>query len=307
MQLKSLLLNKKIPTYSIATLIVILSVLAIIFLLHKPRVAAPQISTKPSIEYGYEKSVKPEDHAPIIIPNNVINKGSTLKVPILMYHHVGDLPEHADSIRKGLTVSTNEFENEMQWLHAHGYSSVSLDDLYLHINKTTSEWPKKPIIITFDDGYDDVFQNAVPILLKNGLQGSFAIITSFPGQTQGDNIYASWQEIIQAKSNGMEIICHTQNHFDGSNPKYTDDYIFKNLSGCQDSLKKYLGNTEHYLIYPFGHSTENYITQAKKVGFVLGLTVHEGTLINTEDLMHIPRVRVHPGETLMQFQKSLGA
>ncbi len=250
----------------------------------------------------YPKLVTPKDYEPLPVPNDAIVKGRTLSIPILMYHHVEDLPTKANKVRQDLTVPTANFEAEVKWLSDNKYNSVTLEDIYLY-SQGKFVMPKKPVLFTFDDGYEDVFINAVPILKKYNYTGSFGIITQNPGTSQGTNIYAPWEEIKNAQSQGNEIVSHTQNHFDGQNPKFTASYIFQNLSASISDIYNNLGTTTNILIYPYGHYTDSYITQAKKSGFVMGVTVHEGKLINLDDLMRIPRVRVHGQETLEKFQK----
>lgn len=256
---------------------------------------------------SYNQIVKPEDKSPISVSQENIKNGKAIHVPVLMYHHIGTAPATADATHKGLTVSSEEFEKQIKYLKDNGYESVSMNGLYNKIKNEVYKWPKKPVIITFDDGYTDVFENAIPILNKYGYTGTFGIITEFPGQTQGDNFYASWDQIQSAQKEGMEIVCHSQNHFDGSNPKFTSDYIYQNLSGCQKDLIAHLGEAEPYLIYPYGHFTPAYVSQALKSGFVMAFTVHEGSYINTEDLMHIPRVRVNPNQTMEKFIEKLNS
>lgn len=242
-------------------------------------------------------------------PEKVIVKtdGKALHVPILMYHHVGTAPETANATHKGLTVSPAEFESQVAWLKDNGYTSVSINQLHTHIVNTASTWPSKSVIFTFDDGYTDVFENAVPILKKYGFTGSFAIITSFPGQTQGDNYYATWDQITNAKNAGMEIICHTQNHFDGSSTKFSSEFIYQNLTGCQQDLKNHFGSASPYLVYPYGHFTPEYVSEAVKAGFVMSFTVQGGSYVNPDDLMHIPRVRVNPNESIERFVEKLSS
>jgi peptidoglycan/xylan/chitin deacetylase (PgdA/CDA1 family) len=221
-----------------------------------------------------------------------------------MYHHVGDLPNGADKVQADLTVPTANFASQVKWLSDNDYKSITLNDIYLFsLGKFTI--PKKPVVFTFDDGYQDVFTNAIPILKQYGYTGSFGIITKNPGTVAGDNTYASWQIIARAYLNGQEIVSHTQNHFDGSNPKFTANYIYQNLSGSVLDIKKNLGFTTNILIYPYGHYTDTYITQAKKAGFIMGITVHEGNIINLDNLFELPRVRVHGAETLDEFKKSI--
>lgn len=227
--------------------------------------------------------------------------GPTVRVPILMYHHVGDVPTDANAIRRDLTVSTDDFSRQVQWLHDQGYTSMTLVGLYQAI-ATHSGLPAKPIVFTFDDGYTDVFDNAVPILKKYGYTGSFAIITQFPGRAD----YASWDQLRAAQAEGMEMVSHTQDHFDGSNIiKYSPEYIKADLGGARDDLQRELGHPVNILVYPYGHYTPEYVKIAASMGYVMGLTVHFGREVNVQDLMEVPRVRVHGHEDFEVFKKIL--
>ncbi len=255
--------------------------------------------------WGIHPHVTAKDTSPIEIPDQVHKRGHVVKLPILMYHHIGLVPNNInDPLRKGLTVSPEDFEAQVKWVFTQGYKSISLNDLYLY-SKSQKSLPKKPVIFTFDDGYEDAFTNAVPILQKYGFTGTFGIITGFAGSQSGTNTYATWDTITAAQNNGMEIVCHTENHFDGSNPKYSKDYILNNFNNCQKSIITHLGNLKPYLIYPYGHYTDMYLEQVRNAGFVMGLTVHEGSNINLENLMQVPRVRVSGGEALEDFKKHL--
>jgi len=249
-----------------------------------------------------ESPPKTQSPAPLETPAVEIPKDRILTVPILMYHHIGIAPPTADATHKSLTVSPADFEQQVQWLYQNGYQSISLEDLNLYAAGKFA-LPKKPVIFTFDDGYEDVFTNAVPILKQYGYSGAFGIITQFVGQTQGDNFYASWSEIKTAAALQMEIVCHTQNHFDGTNPKFDAAYIYNNLSGCQQDLRSHLADVEPILIYPYGHYNAQYLEQAGKAGFILGVTTREGKIINLGDLMQIPRIRIHSQENFEKFKK----
>lgn len=278
--------------------IITLAVLAGIILFGEHYIQIHKSANK-SDPLAYASLISPLDRKPLPLPEK---GGRTLKLPILMYHHIGECPPNAGATRKGLTVSTVDFEQQTKWLSENGFASVSLKDVYLYSRGQIS-MPPKPIIFTFDDGYADALENAIPILQKFHFTGSFGIITQYPGQLQGTNLYASWQQIAQAKDQGMEIVSHTQNHFDGKNPKFPADYIFQNLSGSVADIKNNLGINTNILIYPYGHYTDTYIEQAKKTGFVMGVTVHEGKVINLDDLMRVPRLRVRGAETLQQFKE----
>jgi peptidoglycan/xylan/chitin deacetylase (PgdA/CDA1 family) len=242
------------------------------------------------------------DTKPLIIPQAKVLAGRVLKIPILMYHHVGEAPVNATGTRADLTVPTVSFAQEVSWLADQGYTSIGLSDLY-SFSQGKFAMPKKPVIFTFDDGYQDVFVNAAPILKRYGFFGSFAIITQFVGTTQNDNVYASWDQIKSAYQSGSEIVSHTQTHFDGTNPKFSAEFIYQNLTGSVADIASRLGFNTSILVYPYGHYNQTYIAQAQKAGFVMGVTVHEGSVVNLDDLMQVPRIRVHGAETLDEFEK----
>lgn len=262
----------------------------------------PKKNTAPDEPLAYGEIIKAEDRAPLPVPKEAVKKGRAVKIPILMYHHVGNPPAKANAVRLGMTVSAADFEQQTKWLREQNFNSISLEDIYL-FSQGKFTLPKKPVVFTFDDGYEDVFLNAAPILTKYGFSGSFGIITQFAGATQSDNVYASWQQIAQAYLSGQEIVSHTQNHFDGKNPKFNSSYIFQNLSGSIADIQKNLGLTTNILIYPYGHYSSDYIAQAKKAGFAMGVTVHEGDLVNLDNLMEIPRIRVSGHEDLERFKR----
>lgn len=224
------------------------------------------------------------------LPHKYVN-GATVRLPILMYHHIGHLPEGADELRKDLTVTPEDFEIQVAWFKGQGYESISLGQLQLFFQGKFT-LPEKPVIFTFDDGYEDVFEFGLPILSKYGFSGSVAVITQFAGMNSGSNRYASWQQIKKAASEGVEIVSHTQDHFDGTNPKYDDRFILRNLVDARNELASNLGQETTLLVYPYGHYNGSYAELARKAGYEMALTVNPGKQVSLGNIMEVPRIRV---------------
>jgi peptidoglycan/xylan/chitin deacetylase (PgdA/CDA1 family) len=108
-----------------------------------------------------------------------------------------------------------------------------------------------------------------------------------------------------AHAAGMEVVSHTETHFDGSSPKFTTAFIKTNLEQSLTELDAHLGKIPRILVYPYGHYTPEYIAVAKELGFTMGLTTHFGYYVDLDDPMLIPRVRVHGGEPMERFQEIL--
>lgn len=92
-------------------------------------------------------------------------------IPVLMYHHVNDFRE--DSI----TISQGNFESQIKYLKEAGYNSISLPEMF-EIMYGRATPPKKPVLITFDDGYADNLVYAFPILKKYQMKAAIFVTTS---------------------------------------------------------------------------------------------------------------------------------
>src|SRR5262245_20632003 len=101
----------------------------------------------------------------------------SLHVPILMYHYISANPRApADPLRTRLSVPPAQFAQQLAYLHRAGYTTITLDDLVdaLHLHATL---PSKPVILTFDDGYQDFYTNAYPLLRRYRDKATIYIIT----------------------------------------------------------------------------------------------------------------------------------
>jgi len=84
-------------------------------------------------------------------------------VPILMYHRIDYVTASTPAATKALTVSPEDFRHEMKWLKGHGYHTVTQRSLFNAL-MCGSHLRRKPIIVTFDDGYRDVYRYASPVI-----------------------------------------------------------------------------------------------------------------------------------------------
>lgn len=232
---------------------------------------------------------------------------SDIRIPILLYRRISVLPPQANNLEKELTVLPEDFELQVAWLKSQGYESVKLSELLAYFNNNQS-LPEKPVIFTFDDGYQETINNAPVILKKYDFTGDFGVITQFPGISVGGTSYASWREIKQAKNQGMEIISQTQDNFDGTDSKYTDSFILRNLGDSLKDLKTGLGaNVPPILIYPFGRYDARLTQLSQEAGFKMGVSADPGSTLNSKLLMQIPRLKIKGGTSLGEFQNLINS
>ncbi len=232
--------------------------------------------------------------------SNVADLQDKPGIPVLMYHHVGPLPPRPDRIRKDLTVSTADFTAQMDYLKANGFHTISTQQLY---QSTQGHFvlPDKPILITFDDGYKDTFDNAVPVLLARKMTATFGIITEYPGFPD----YATWQQIKDAQQQGMDIIPHTRTHIDLANKKYSHHDRVNEISGSFADIRSHLEISPVAFIYPYGTYNADALQILKDNNAKIAFTTHFGLFTPKNDLLLEPRVRVHGVEDLARFKKIL--
>lgn len=217
-------------------------------------------------------------------------------VPILMYHHIREVPPGANAIEKDLTVTPADFEAQLAFLKEQGYQTISLEDLiyYLAIGRPL---PPKPIVLTFDDGYRDAYTYAFPLLQEYGFIGSFFPITSF--SDEGREEYLTWEQVVEMAQAGMEFGSHSKDHPDLRNKSF--DFLVWQTLGSKESVEAHSGQTVRFFSYPAGRYDENVIVVLASAGYWAALTEHQGTLQSATAPYELRRIRVRGSYDIEDF------
>ena len=167
----------------------------------------------------------------------------TLAVPILAYHHVRQQwPQ--DFQGRTMTVTTAAFKEELVYLRDSGYHTVTLSELTNALFYGLP-LPGKPVVLTFDDGYENAFSEAFPLLKQYGFTGTFALPTGLIGG-QG---YLSWDQVKTMSEAGMEFVSHSVNHVSLGGPA---QQARAEMRDSRATLETKLGLPVQVLVYPFG-------------------------------------------------------
>ena len=163
----------------------------------------------------------------------------------LMYHHIGHT-NTADE-QYPFTISPRRFEEQLDMLQKHGFSPVGLDELKAAAS-SGRRLPEKPVLLTFDDGYADNFQNLFPILQKRGVKVLIFLITDFIGKEPG---YMSWEQVLQMQQSGLvQFGSHTASH--ARLRRLPEEEILRELTQSKKTLEEKLGVACEAFCYPFG-------------------------------------------------------
>ena len=155
-----------------------------------------KLTPQPSDKMALYDSLKAEEE---IYKSASVFQVNNNKIPILMYHSI--------SYEKGNTVRVpkENFKEQMKYLKDNNYTTLNLDELYIYM-KTGKIIPKKPIVITFDDGYKDNYTNAYPILKEFKLKATVFVITDTIDTAKN---YLTSNEIKSMDANNIRIESHT--------------------------------------------------------------------------------------------------
>lgn len=225
----------------------------------------------------------------------------SLSVPILMYHYIRPLPSiTADLMGYKLSVSPANFNQQMDWLSANGYHPVDFNDLRAYF-AGSRVLPHKPVVITLDDGYADLYTTAYPILKTYSFKAVAYIVTTFVGQSR----YVTADQVLEMDHNGIEIASHTLNH---ANLARTSSYwVTYQLAASKAWLERLLGHPVVDFAYPSGKFNSQVVYALQATGYDTAVTEMPGTIHSRDDRYTWTRVRVGGGESMADFVDSLGA
>lgn len=220
-------------------------------------------------------------------------------VPVLCYHHLA--PQGGPM--GGYNLHPNLLEEQFKFLKAAGYQTVRLDQFYSYINgKKPSDFPDKPILLTFDDGSKTHWEILVPLLKKYGFTASVFIYPSII--SSGKKYYMTWDQLNNALDSGvLDLGSHTLYH--PKLPTMSRTLIRKQLLESKQILETKTGRKVIDLAYPFGLFDPRVIEEAKAIGYRMAFTVNPGKNLPGTPVYNIHRSLVPWGQSQSAFNSIL--
>jgi peptidoglycan/xylan/chitin deacetylase (PgdA/CDA1 family) len=223
----------------------------------------------------------------------------TVRVPILMYHYIRVNPDPRDKLGFNLSVTPGDFTRQMDWLAENGYHPVDLSDLRAYLLGHAA-LPSKPIVLTFDDGYRDVYTTAFPVLRAHHFKGVAYIVSGFVNSPNN----VTGEQVLEMDANGVEIGVHTVSHADLTRLAGGD--LHREVFDSKAWLEGLLGHPVHDFCYPSGRFNGAVVAAVQAAGFESATTTEPGTVHSAGDRFTWTRVRVSGGESLDQLIADLG-
>jgi|SRR5579872_6199392 len=230
----------------------------------------------------------------------VIRQG-TKNIPILMYHSIS---QPARLRLRALCVPPVSFAAQVDYLHRNKYTLLNVTQL-VHALTGKTTLPERPVVLTFDDGYADFYQHALPVLSRYHLTATLYIATGLVERTNpwdGASML-TWNQITEISSSGIECGAHTHSH-----PKLDTlplTMARKEIGRSKDLLEQHLGQEVTSFCYPYGYYTADVRRLVKEADFTSACAVNHAMSSNTADHFTLERLMVFPNMNMRAFHALL--
>jgi peptidoglycan/xylan/chitin deacetylase (PgdA/CDA1 family) len=223
-----------------------------------------------------------------------------MKTPVFLYHQIADIGSDKDPYR--LSVTPEQFDRQMAYLNLRAYHCLPLATM-IKAQLTGDRLTRKTFAITFDDGYRDNFEVAMPILLRYKFTATIFLVADWIGQPtnwegqSGDKAFPlmNWDEIREMQAQGFHFGSHTRTHprLDELSPEQVE----WELRSSKQILEEGLGRQVELLAYPY----EGVNLQVQKIAEQVGYIGACGRPPLEENRFNIWRNQIHTTDTLGSF------
>jgi len=221
---------------------------------------------------------------------------AALRIPILMYHSISEPGADSRHPYFGTVTSPAVFEQQMRYLHDSGFQTLSPADIFAN-GETSIRIVRKPVIITFDDGFRDFYTNAQPILAKYGFTAVMYLPTAYiqktPATFKGYECL-TWNEVRELSRAGVLFGSHTVTH--PVLKEVGQDQLEAELRDSKKTIEDELGFAIDSFAYPYAYPQHNreFVQRLRSVlidaGYQNGVSTIIGSTHGIEDRFCLKRL-----------------
>lgn len=230
-----------------------------------------------------------------------------LRCDILMYHMVADPITPGD---RRYAIPPRRFASQISGLADRGYQFVSLSQL-VDAMAGTGQLPEKSVAVTFDDGYADNYDAALPILSKHRVPATVFLVSALMGESNrwmegrgfSKRPLMDWQQAREMADHGIEMGGHTASHVrltDLSEPEARNEIV-----SCKLAIERELGREAKHFAYPYGLLDDRAREMVKEAGFRTACSTRPGPNRNDTDPFLLRRIEVYGTDSLNQLLRKM--
>ncbi|MDE2222894.1 MAG: polysaccharide deacetylase family protein [Candidatus Omnitrophica bacterium] len=168
----------------------------------------------------------------------------------------------------------------------HGYHVISFDDLVSGLKKGQS-FSHNTVVIEFDDGYENNYTRAFPILKKYGFPATIFLVSGWVGKKG----MLTWDEVKEMEKSNITMGAHTQHH--PYLPRLSLAQAQSEIAGSKKIIEQHLGHPVDYFCYPVGGFTEEIKRMVQRDGYKAAVTTNRGTDRFDHDLYELKRIHIN--------------
>ena len=225
-----------------------------------------------------------------------------MAVPILLYHHIDEAPPSGTPSRSNY-VSPKNFAKQMAWLNRLGINGLSLEKALPYIK---GQKQGRVVVITFDDAFLSVYQNAMPILDQYGFSATnYFVVNEISGQNNWDSPNAKRAPCMNLEQtqkwldHGHEVGSHTLTHPHLS--QLSNDDAFIEINHSKQKLETALGINISSFAYPYGDENADIRKMINEAGYSNAVTTRRGRANAHNNAFELPRHSVRRNDTILHF------
>ncbi len=219
-----------------------------------------------------------------------------MSYPILMYHQIRAVPSRRDPLR-GLCVAPDVFAAQMAQLKRFGYQGLSMRELQAYLR---APGRARVFGITFDDGFANVFDNAMPVLDALGFTATCYFVADRLGECNDWDGHLNTQpeplmcgdELLTWRRRGHEVGAHTLSHVSLRDVPLQE--AVHEIVGAKHALEALCGANVEAFCYPYGHFNPQVRDAVERAGYRNATTTRRGRATCDDDLFLLPRLGVAP-------------
>ena len=217
----------------------------------------------------------PEEHA------GDRRKQDKVQIRAFIYHHFGKQDKYPST-----SVSVKQFRQHLAYLKKHDYTVLPLGKALERMD-SGQNLPGKTAVLTIDDGYASVWENALPLLDKFGYKATIFV----PASHVGGGNYLSWEQVAALQKKGHEIGNHSHSHpyFLNSDAGKIAEAFETDLEKAHDLFRRHLGSVPDIYAYPFGEYHPGMFAVLEKHGYQAAAAQKSGVICPGSEKFALPR------------------
>jgi peptidoglycan/xylan/chitin deacetylase (PgdA/CDA1 family) len=229
-------------------------------------------------------------------------------MPILLYHSIARAAGHKFL---PFIVRPDDFAAQMSLLREFGCTPLTISQLAAAIQNPAAELPEYPVAITFDDGFADFYDEALPILQRFGFSATLYVATAYVASQsrwlgalgEGDRPMMTWEMLREARQAGVEIGAHSHTHTELD--ILDEASAFEEIQQPKTLLEDRLGAEVASFAYPYGYHSERTMALVQGAGYQSACAVNQALSFRGDNVFALSRITVYVDTHLADLRKWL--